>query len=467
MNTSSKYSQIAKTIMNDIDSGLLHINNKLPSLRSLMSLHSISMTTALACYRYLENCGYARSEEKKGYYVQKPFEVKTFNFPQFKSEVSTISSFEEEHNVPINEDTFATAKLDTELFDETYLNKSMAFAAKRSLTTLNYEHPQGNEELRNQLANHFNQQGFHSNKDELVITNGCLDAVVIALEIVSKPDDIIIVSSPCYSGLLDILALLKRQVIEIPSTKDGIDLHQLISISEQKNIAACIFTANHQNPTGHSLSNTQKEALCQYAAHYKIPIIEDDVFRELTHQHSVPLPIKYYDKEGWVLWCSSFSKSLAPGLRIGWCKAGRFLKQYTKHRKIKTLGVNQPIQVALADYISKGHYMRHLKKVNSTLSFHTRTYIDFLTQNLPDNAEIYFPNGGLVLWVHLPKINAAVLAANLQKESVYIQAGNIFSTTLFYQHYFRLNIGLIPNDEAINQLKTLCLHVKNMNKDHE
>ncbi len=456
----SKYLQIAQLLIDEIENGQLAPHVKLPSLRTLMALHTVSMTTAIASYRYMEQLGYAVAEEKKGFYTQKPYPATNMAlFPQFNSAIVKVAPRPAKNNIDIATDSLATAKLDTRLIDISFLKQSINAAMKSADFNLNYEAAQGNVQLRHQLSNHFSQQGFTSHQGELVITNGCLDAVVIALETVSKPGDVIAISSPCYSGLLDILSLLDRAIIEIPSTEHGIDLEQLSNIAKTNNIAACILTANYQNPTGHSLSNEQKKLVAELASKYELPIIEDDIFRELAHQKTIPLPIKYYDKAGWVLWCSSFSKTLAPGLRLGWCKPGRFLAKYLNRRKIQTLGINQPMQLALADYVGKGHYARHLKKVNKALSLHCTTYLDYLQKHLPSNSQIYFPKGGLVLWINIPNVDAEKLALYLSNQGVSIQQGNTFSTTTLYQNCIRINIGLIPEKSLMSQLKAIVLAI--------
>ncbi|NQZ86617.1 MAG: PLP-dependent aminotransferase family protein [Colwellia sp.] len=463
MAVTSKYLQIAQKLIADIENDHLALNAKLPSLRSIMTLHNVSMTTAMACYRHMEEIGYALAEAKKGFFVQKPYSIEnTSIFPQFKSSITNVPERQLESFTDISIDSLATAKLDTRLIDHAIITRSIHAITKKSNFTLNYENPQGNSQLRVQLSHHFNQQGFINHPDELVITNGCLDAVVSALEIVSKPGDVIIVSSPCYSGLLDILSLLERAIIEIPSTEEGIDLDQLCHVVEHNRVTACILTANHQNPSGHSINNEQKKLIAQLAAKYELPIIEDDVFRELAHQKNIPLPIKYYDDAGWVLWCSSFSKTLAPGLRLGWCNPGRFLEKYVKLRKIKTLGINHPIQAAMADYVEKGHYSRHLKKINKALSLHCRTYIEFLVRHLPKNSKIYVPKGGLTLWLCLPNVDTKKLSISLAQKGVYTQHGSSFTTTDLYQDCLRLNIGLVPDDHLFRQLETISKTINDM-----
>lgn len=457
----AKYIQIATQLIGQIEQQLIDSGAKMPSLRSFCQLHNISMTTALACYRYLEKRDYLTPEYKKGYYVQRPLPqegsgIKRHTFPVFKSAVCNIDKRPEQRPVADSDYSLATAQLDAKLIDRDALARCLKAATKQADFNLLYDEINGSLALRKQLSGHFTQQGFAVNADELVITNGCLDAVLIALETVSQSGDVIAVSSPCYSGLLDILTTLGRAVIEIPSTEHGMDLMQLENALKNTGVKACLFTANHQNPTGHSLSHQQKKAIAEMGAKYHVPIIEDDVFRELSHQRTVPLPIKHYDQDGWVMWCASVSKTLAPGLRIGWCLPGRFTDKFIQQRMVRTLGVNQPIQLALAQYIAKGYYTRHLHKVNRALRVISAQYISFLQTHLPPQAHVFPPSGGLVLWLKLPKVNTQKLAVTLAQQNVYVKAGNMFSTTTLYQDCLRINMGNIPNQSIYTQLGLLC-----------
>lgn len=457
MDTTVKYITIAQQVITSIEKRHIEANSKLPSLRVFCQLHHISMTTALACYRYLEQHGYIIAEYKKGYYVQ-PQKTKKgiINFPIFQSTVTTKLIRPELPADVIGIPSLATAQLDAKLIDDGLLKRSFRTITKQTDFTLKYDENQGNKRLREQLSKHFNRQGFLCPHEELVITHGCLDAVLMALECVSKPGDVIAITSPCYSGLLDLLAILDRAILEIPSTAEGIELMQLEQAMKGKKITACLLTANHQNPTGHSLSNKQKKQLVELATQYSIPIIEDDVFREISHQRTIPLPLKYFDQQGWVIWCSSVSKTLAPGLRVGWCLPGRFKNKFIQQRMIRTLGHNQPIQLALADYIANGYYETHVKKINRAISVHCSDYISFFQDNLPEQSEVFIPNGGLVLWIKFSKVNTQKLAILLLKQGVHIKPGNLFSTSKLYQDCVRLNIGLIPSREIYSQLELIC-----------
>jgi len=457
MSTVVKYITIARQVIASIEKGHIEANSKLISLRDFCQLHHISMTTALACYRYLEQHGYVIAEYKKGYYVQsQKTEKGIINFPVFQSTVTTKVARPELRADLIGITSLATAQIDAKLIDDALLKRSFRSITKQADFSLKYDEVQGNLRLRKQLSQHFSSQGFSCPHEELVITHGCLDAVLMALECVSKPGDVIAITSPCYSGLLDLLSVLDRAILEIPSTAEGIELMQLEQAMKGKKIAACLLTANHQNPTGHSLNNQQKQRLVELATQHNIPIIEDDVFREISHQRTIPLPLKHFDQHGWVIWCSSVSKTLAPGLRVGWCLPGRYKNKFIQQRMIRTLGHNRPIQLALADYIANGYYETHVKKINRAISVHCSDYIKFFQDNLPEQSEVFIPNGGLVLWIKFSKVNTQKLATMLLKQGVHIKPGNLFSTTKLYQDCVRLNIGIIPSREIYSQLELLC-----------
>jgi DNA-binding transcriptional MocR family regulator len=461
MTKTPTYKKLATQLMLDIDHGVYSANMYLPSLRQFSALHQISMTTALACYRYVEAQGVIISQPKRGYYVVPKAEGSSvFTFPQFAAHIHSTAHLSPCINQPSQ--SLATAELDTALIDTTILQRAFAHATKGNQHIWGYANAKGEPQLVTALCHHFAQQGFAVNPNELTISHGCLDAVQLSLDVVSKQNDLILVSSPCYSGLLDILNALKRRVIEIPSTQNGLDLVQMEHVLKQHKVAACILTANHQNPTGHNLSNQQKQKIAALAQQYKTPVIEDDVFREISHTKIAPLPIKHFDKHGWVIWCGSVSKSLAAGLRLGWCAPGRFYNAYLLQRKVRTFGVNKPLQLALAHYITQGHYQKHLLTINRLMSQQTQQYIDFITAHFPKNTQLHTPIGGMVLWLKIPNINTNELAAQLALQHVYIKPGNDFSLTSLYSDCLRLNIGLVLSTHVHTQLILIAKHINKL-----
>ena len=456
-----KYVQLSDRIIASILNDNLTSGEKLPSLRQFSQQNSVSLTTAIRCYEHLEELGYVEAINKSGFYVCVPQQASVnVDFPMFKSEKCTLK-IEKFQQVNAFKSASVAPLLSAQLSSE-YIPKDMLQRCFNRVFRLNnvdqylYGNAKGCNQLTSAIAHHYSKKGFRLDVEELVITNGCLDAVAMAVEVVSKPNDIIVVTSPCYNGLLQLLSLMNRKVIEIPSTSNGIDIEQLKFIVENNNIAACLLTATFQNPTGHSLSTYQKQWLANFACVNELPIIEDDVYSELSHQSIMPLPIKHWDKSGWVIWCSSVSKTLAPGIRLGWCSSGRFVNQFIQHRNIKTLGINKPLQEGLAQFINSGHYARHIRHVNKMLTVNVLAYVLFLKEHLPKSAVISSPNGGLVLWIKVPQLSAELLNDLCEKQNIFVRVGNMFSSRECYNDCFRINIGCPLDKKIKQQISLLC-----------
>ena len=201
------------------------------------------------------------------------------------------------------------------------------------------------------------------------------------------------------------------------------------------------MSSNHINPQGLCFSAQQKQQLATLAEKYQTPIIEDDVYLELSHDSTSPLPIKHWDKSGWVLWCGSISKTLSPSYRLGWCEPGRYFAQYLADRRIQNFGVNQVVQNMLFEFIYSGQYKKHLKKVKLALNQNVRDYHKLLCKHLPKNSRISTPQGGLVLWIQVPNLNSHALLQNAIKHQIYFRSGNEFSTLALYNDCLRINIG--------------------------
>lgn len=467
-----RYIDLAEMCIADISSGKLVKNSRMPSLRNFRQQHSISMTTALNCYQYLESLGWILARPQSGYFVcgqrmanEKP-ELVAFKSimtdPKlpvvklyYQHDNSSACAVDSSHNAsanhsiyhPINKETvgpLGVARISTDFIPLDKLQNSFRRALKRQGSNISfYPDIQGEKILRDTLSSHFKSYDFHIPSDELLITNGCMDSIQTAIEICTDIGDAVAISSPCFNGLLDMLAALGRKVIEIPSTEQGIDLVQLEQHMKSNQIKAGLFCTSHMNPQGISMTALQKQHLVNLAQTYKIPIIEDDVYIELAHGKVMPLPAKHWDKQGYILWCGSVSKTIAAGYRLGWCWPGRFTEQYLQKRKYCNQGVSSPVQLGLADFISNGDYAKHLKKLRVAIQQHTLSYQRYLTKNLPAASKISDPSGGFVLWIQVPNLNGRKLLEQANQYNIDIRIGEQFSTRDLYQDYFRVNTGFM------------------------
>jgi DNA-binding transcriptional MocR family regulator len=460
------FESIAERLISDIKTGRSPSGSRLPALRVLAKQHSVSITTAIKSYNYLEELGWIFAQPQSGYFVAKQLSKTDHpQLPQFKGESRDPKVFAPLNGYTPIVDFFSplgTSMISPDLLPTLALQRSIKRSVSRSQSLLHqYPESQGDERLRQALSRHFRKDHFAFHDSELVITNGCIDAIRIAVETVSKAGDTIAISSPCYSGLLDLLVALSRNIVEIPSHDQGIDLDQLEIHMKNKDIVAGLFNTSHMNPGGASISKQQKQRMAQLANDYAIPIIEDDVYIELSHHGKPPLPTKYWDKKGYILWCGSVSKTLAAGLRIGWCLPGRYLPNYLNRHKLTGLGVNGLVQSSIAEFINTGDYSTHINKIRLSLNKHVHAYQKFLIENLPQNTRVSLPDGGIVLWVQIPGLDAVELEKQAKSQQIDIRSGSNFSTHGYYKDCFRINFGWPlqhseENTSAYRQMKGLC-----------
>lgn len=446
-----RYKAIAEQLIDDIEQQRLLQGSKMPSLRKITRLFNVSMSTALNCYHLLEELGWITAKPQSGFYVTRPMLVESApDSPIFQPSVREVQP--QQHL----EQSGLLGPLGVSRLGETLLPlAAWQQCIKRGIKRieqqwLSYPPAEGVKALRQVLAQLFKLEGFPVDAEELIISQGCLDAVRLALTVCTNPGDTIVVSSPCYSGLLALLGGMQRNVIEIPCTQDGLDLEYLEQLFASKTVAAGLFSTSHMNPNGMTLSVAQKQKLARLANAYKIPVIEDDVYISLSYQGGMPMPAKYWDENGYIIWCSSVSKTLSAGVRLGWCWAGRYTKAILARYAIDHFGAGLIEQASLIDFIDTGQYRSHLQKVRLKLGMLVSNYRELLQQNLPEQVSISAPTGGTVLWLQAPKLNSEVLVTQANAKGIHLLSGNTFSTQPVYSEYFRVNAG-VPLDEVTHE----------------
>jgi DNA-binding transcriptional MocR family regulator len=446
-----KYLQVAEGIEKMIHDDILRIGDKLPSVRVLSDEYGISMGTAFQAYYHLEGKGLIEARPKSGYYVR-------FNHKRFPDVPKTIKPVISAHNVSVKEMiaavyknltakdiiNFSLAAPSIELLPAAKLNKSVVHALRSSKThCLNYENIQGNEELRKQIAKLCFNWGGRVDAEDIVVTAGCMEAIVLCLKAVTKAGDTVAIECPTYFGIFQIMESLGLKVIEIPTdATTGIKLDELEKAIKKFNIKACVFVPSFNNPLGSCMPDENKKKLVEIITKNEIPLIEDDIYGELYFGKHRPKTCKSYDKEGWVLHCASISKSLAPGYRIGWCLPGKFTEEVKRLKLIHNISTNTLAQIAIAHFLSIGRYEYHLKNLRKALHTQCLRYVQGIRDFFPEDVRVSRPAGGFVLWIELPKeINSYKLYQEAMKYNISISPGPIFSSQGNYGNCMRIGYG--------------------------
>jgi DNA-binding transcriptional MocR family regulator len=303
--------------------------------------------------------------------------------------------------------------------------------------------PPGNERLRQQIALRYTLSGTRVAADDILITNGAMEALTLSLQAVARPGDAVAVESPAFYAALQALERLGLRAVEIPCDPwTGLDLAALRDALRRQDVKVCWFMPSFQNPTGSSLSDAGRAELMQLLEADDVPLIEDDVYAELYYDKRPPSPVKALDTRGLVLHCGSFSKCLAPGYRIGWVAGGRYAEAIERAKFMTTLSSAVPSQQALAEYLAHGGYERHLRKLRRTLARQRDLAARLATRYFPAGTRLSSPAGGYFLWVEFPTgVDTLQLHRAALERGISIAPGQIFSATHRFGNCLRLNYG--------------------------
>ncbi|MFT7423931.1 MAG: DNA-binding transcriptional MocR family regulator, partial [Psychromonas sp.] len=339
------------------------------------------------------------------------------------------------------------------------LKKMSSLMRHQVALSLPYGNIAGAQILREQIAKLVTNSGCVLHPDDLVVTSGCQEALSVCLRSVTEPGDIVAVESPSFYGSMQAIKTANLKAIEIPTNaENGLSLEALELALEQWPIKAILVTPTVNNPMGYSMPESDKKRLYQLAQSYDICIIEDDIYGDISYRSPRPKTIKSFDEDGRVLLCSSFSKSVAPGIRVGWIAPGRYRDKVTHVKYVSSSMCPTLPQLAIADFIQSGGYNRHTRKVRLLYKQGRDHLIKCIKQYFPKDTRISFPQGGYLLWVELNRqYDVVKLASECNQGAVSIAPGILFSATGKYRHCMRLNFSEkteVEREHGIRQLAT-------------
>ena len=444
------YQQLSEELSTLIQRGQLKTGERLPSVRRLAAQRQVSLSTALQALRTLENCGLVEARPQSGYFVRQrapqlaePMVSRPPRSAGYVGITGMVAKVREAAQDP-KIVPLGTASPAPELFPAQRLQRLFSSVIRRrplALTT--YGFSSGNAAFRHELARRYLEWGVNLAERELVITHGCTEAVGLALRAVSAAGDTIALESPSFYGTLQTIESLKLKVIEIPThPREGMSLEALEVVLRHHDIKAVVVMANVSNPLGSIMPTERKQKLVAMTETCGIPLIEDDIYGDLAFDQPRPLPLKAFEREGGVMLCSSFSKTLAPGLRIGWIAPGKHLAKIEILKFINTLTTPEVPQVALALYLAAGGYDHHLRKVKRAFAQQVRQMTDAVTASFPEGTRVTRPLGGFVVWAELPgDIDTMRLYDDAVAQGFSFAPGRIFSASERYRNCLRLSCG--------------------------
>lgn len=450
---------IAKLIRNEV----LKPGDRLPSVRMLCQEHNISMNTAKRIFLELEAQSLIESKPQSGYFVSRS-SYRKLPLPEVSKPSQVSNNKEPEElirkvyaNIGKTDLTlFSVGAPAAELLPLTKLNKEIIHATrelKGSGTA--YEQLQGNEKLRRMIATRAMYWGGSLHENDLVTTAGGMNALSFCMMALGKPGDTIAMESPCYPGTLQLAKSLGLKVLELPThPATGIEIDALKKAIPKINL--CLLVPNFNTPLGSCMPDEHKKEVVKLLAKHHIPLIEDDIYGDLYFGTQRPKCCKAFDKEGTVLWCSSVSKTLAPGYRAGWVAPGRYKEQIMKLKLVHAISSSTLIQEAVANFLKSGRYENHLHKLRQTLHSNYQHYIQAIAEYFPEDTKTSRPQGGLALWVEFNKtVNTTELFDRALKQKISIAPGRMFTLQDQFENCMRLSIGFPWSEEVKYKLKLL------------
>ncbi|MCM5682317.1 PLP-dependent aminotransferase family protein [Schlegelella sp. S2-27] len=447
---STLYHRVACQVELAIESGALRPGDRLPSVRQLSQQHGVSMTTAMQAYRSLENRGIVQARPKSGYFVaprgpalpEPQFDLR-MEGASFVSVDQVLHEFLLIVDDPLAAPSFHAAPAPS-LLPEAKLQHLLASVNRRHPEYASRYHMSGSMALRQEIARRAVSSGVHLRPDEIVVTNGGMEAIYLALRSVAQAGDTIVLESPTYFHVLQTIESLGMKVIEIPShPRDGLSLEALDFATQVPGaVKACVLLPNFPNPMGSLMPVENKRRLVQMMGERKITLIESDIYGDIYFGDQRPPVLKSFDATGDVILCSAFTKTVAPGYRVGWVAPGRhFLK--TQALKFRT-SVACPMlqQEVIAQFIRDGGYDHHLRRLRAALKTQAHQMVDAVARYFPPGCRLSLPQGGLMLWIELPRhVDSREVFALARLEHIGVAPGAAFSVTRRFDHFIRIQYG--------------------------
>lgn len=441
------YEKVAQQLAALIAQGTFRPGDRIPSVRRLSHQQEISITTCLTAYRLLEDRGLIEARPQSGYYVRvrplhaEPDVTRPRGGPSLVKIDELVMKVMRGMGAP-GLVQLGAASPSPDLLPNERLHRALAAAGRRLLACGNHYCPTpGLPSLRVQIARRMLESGCAVAPDDVLVTCGAQEALVLSLRTVCRPGDTVAIESPMYFGVLQAIELAGVKAVEIAThPREGLRLDALRKVMATTAVKAVFVASSYSNPLGCCMPPDAKRELVAFLAKRDVPLVEDDTFGDLGHDNERPPVFKAYDKKGLVLLCSSFSKTLAPGYRVGWVSAGRYQEEVERQKFVTNVATPTLPQHALADFLANGGYDRHLRHIRRVYARQMGQMIGSIGHHFPPGTKVTRPAGGYVLWVELPaSVSSLALFDRALEAGITLVPGPLFSARKGYDNFIRLN----------------------------
>jgi len=340
--------------------------------------------------------------------------------------------------------SFGAACPSADMFSQDRVRRAVSRAAQRNRRSLcHYPIGNGEEALRRAIARHALRMGCQLDARDIVVTNGCIEAITLCLRAVTQPGDVVALESPTYFGFLRILESLHLRALEIPThPRTGISLDALQLAFDTQPIKAVVIVPTLSNPVASTLSVADRARLAAMVSRHDVPLIEDVLYNDLAEHDDMRRAVKSFDTTGHVMVCGSFSKTIAPGIRLGWVEAGRWQAKVGALKAATSGGQTAVLELAMADLLTQPGTEAGYRQLRASIAVRVDDAGCIIAQSFPSGTRVTDPPGGFILWVELPpEVDSIALFRACLAEKIVFAPGTMFSATDRYRHCIRLGVG--------------------------
>jgi len=457
---SLRYRTVAEALRSQIELGNYRAGDRLPSVREAAAQFEVSVSTVVEAYRILAESGAIHSRPKSGFFValtphlepqQSRPAAKPFSLERNRLVASVIEDMALASGINLgcalpNQNILPVGKL--RRFAQDALREF-----DRGFT--GYPPSEGSRELREQIAQRAFRRGAAVSADEVVVTAGCQEALTLTLRAIGRSPGVVLVESPTFFGVLESIESAGHRALPVPTCpREGIDPADLVESvrsarAEGHQVVAAILTSNVQNPLGYQLADRRKAELVAAAEAIDLPIIEDDVYGELSFDEERPRLLRSFATSGTIITCSSISKTVTPGWRIGWVIAGAMADQVREQKYLASIGQPEHFQVAIARFLAEGAFDRLLRTSRELYRGTVANAIRAVVESFPRGTSVTRPHGGFVIWIECPRpMNSGEVYWQARSEGIFIAPGSIFGGEGEFDHCLRLNVSRFDGQVA-------------------
>lgn len=466
------YLKIAEQYQSAIENGALKPKQRLPSLRDMMRVHGISLSTAVQACRMLEQNGWLVAHARSGYFVRDTSDTRSHQVHELVHENAKADQLDESSSIDSILATARHRRVDVDLSSASCAPDLYPAAELRKLTMAvmrgtpdilaSPAFPLGNLAFRQAIAHRMFKRGVQVPPQSVIVNHGASEGLTFALRAVTRPGDTVLLESPTYYGVRQLLETYGVRSVELPtSSRHGLIVEAVeFALRETSRVAAIVNMPTLHNPMGSTMPNEARERLVALCTAHDIALIEDDVYADLHPDVLKLKPQKYWDRSSNVIYCSSFNKTLSPGFRLGWMLGGRWHAAIEALQMAQSRPKEELQQRVVARFLESGSYDRHIQHLHASLWRQRQELAALVQETFPENTCVHEARAGLSMWVKLPVgISSRRLFMKALENRIRVLPGAIFSSSTYFDSYIRLGCGW-PLDEprrsAIARLGQLC-----------